>query len=57
MMKRKVPKRLWDYGLIWVCEKFGFYDWVTYTANAGLGELLLGRWLGVSHKVGKLMSY
>ena len=68
MMKRKVPKRLWDYGLIWVCEtgnmsvssskyangrtaleiitgetpdisdytEFGFYDWVTYRANAGL---------------------
>ena len=89
MMKRSVPKRLWDYGLIWVCETgnmsvsssryangrtpleiisgetpdiseytdFGFYDWVTYRSNAGLGEVSLGRWLGVSHKVGQLMSY
>ena len=30
---------------------------MTYRANAGLGELSLGRWLGVSHKVGQLMSY
>ena len=20
MMKRRVPKRLWDYGIVWVCE-------------------------------------
>ena len=20
MMKRKVPRRLWDYGLVWICE-------------------------------------
>lgn len=89
MMKRNVPRRLWDYGLIWVCETgnmsvsssqyanrrtpleiitgetpdiseytdFGFYDWVTYRSNAGLGELSVGKWLGVSHKVGQLMSY
>ena len=36
---------------------FTFYDWVTYRANAGLGELYIGRWLGVSHKVGHAMSY
>ena len=36
---------------------FSFYDWVTYRSNAGLGELSIGRWLGVSHKVGQLMSY
>ena len=36
---------------------FGFYDWVVYRNNAGLGELSLGRWLGVSHKIGQLMSY
>ena len=36
---------------------FGFYDWVSYRANAGLGETSIGRWLGVSHKVGQLMSY
>ena len=36
---------------------FGFYDWVWYKDNAGVGENTLGRWLGVSHRVGNLMSY
>ena len=36
---------------------FGFYDWCHYRTNAGLGEPELGRWLGISHRVGKLMSY
>ena len=36
---------------------FSFYDWISYRSNAGLGEESLGRWLGVSHKIGKLMSY
>ena len=36
---------------------FGFYDWVVNRSNAGLGENYLGRWLGVSKKVGQLMSY
>ena len=36
---------------------FGFYDWVTYKPNAGVAAPELGRWLGVSHHVGKLMSY
>lgn len=36
---------------------FGIYDWVTYQTNAGMGPTYLGRWLGVSHKVGQLMSY
>ena len=36
---------------------FGFYDWVWYRENAGLGETKLGRWLGVSHRVGTLMSF
>ncbi len=36
---------------------FGFYDWVTYKPNAGLGKLRVGRWLGISHRVGQLMSY
>jgi hypothetical protein len=89
MVKRKVPKRLWDYGIVWACEimsltsnsvfsldgrtpveqitgetpdiseylDFGFYDWVWYKENAGLGENKVGRWLGVSHRVGNLMSY
>ena len=89
MLKKKVPKRLWDYGIKWVCEvmqctastsgdlsgqaaleqltgktpeiseylDFTFYDWCWYNDNAGLGETKLGRWLGVSHRVGSLMSY
>lgn len=89
MTKKKVPRRLWDYGIIWISEtgnlavsssryangrtsieiitgetpdiseylEFGFYDWVTYRSNAGLGELSIGRWLGVSHKIGQSMSY
>ena len=89
MVKRRVPKRLWDYGIVWVCETmsltanstfslagrtpmeqvtgetpdiseyldFGFYDWVWYKDNAGVGENNFGRWLGVSHRVGNLMSY
>ena len=36
---------------------FRFYVWVLYRSNAGLGEESLGQWLGVSHKVGQLMSY
>ena len=36
---------------------FGFYDWVWYRENAGLGETKMGRWLGVSHRVGTLMSF
>ena len=36
---------------------FGFYDWVTYRSNAGLGKLSIGRWIGVSHKVVQLMLY
>ena len=36
---------------------FGIYDWVTYRNNAGMGPISLGRWLGVSHKIGQLMSF
>ena len=36
---------------------FDFYDWVTYKTNAGVGAPELGRWLGVSHRVGPIMSY
>ncbi|KAI2504020.1 Reverse transcriptase (RNA-dependent DNA polymerase) [Fragilaria crotonensis] len=89
MVKRRVPRRLWDFGIVWVCETmsltanssfalggrtpteqvtgetpdiseyldFGFYDWVWYKDNAGVGENSWGRWLGVSHRVGNLMSY
>ena len=36
---------------------FGFYDWVTYQNNAGLGLPKVVIWLGVYHLFGKLMSY
>ena len=36
---------------------FAFYSWVTFRQNAGLGEIEIGRWLGVSHRVGMMMSY
>jgi hypothetical protein len=36
---------------------FDFYDWIYYRSNAGLGEVEIARWLGVSHRVGRLMSY
>ena len=36
---------------------FEFYDWVLNRGNAGLGKIELARWLGVSHRVGRLMSY
>ena len=89
MVRKRVPRRLWDYGMRWVCETmqrtsttaggldgaiplqgitgetedisqwldFGFYDRVWYHENAGLGEKKHGRWLGVSHRTGSLMSY
>jgi hypothetical protein len=89
MVKKQVPKRLWDYGLKWVCQvmqrtsntvfsldgrtpieevtgetpdiseylDFGFYEFVWFKENAGLGENQLGRWLGVSHRIGNAMSY
>ena len=36
---------------------FGMYDRCWYKENSGLGETKLGRWLGVSERVGPLMSY
>ena len=36
---------------------FSPYDCVIFKQNAGLGEPQIGRWLGVSHRVGPLMSY
>ena len=36
---------------------FGFYDRVWFKEDAGLGETKLGRFLGVSHHIGSLMSY
>ena len=36
---------------------FVFYDHVSYKENAGLGMTATVRWLGVSHRFGKIMSY
>ena len=36
---------------------FGFYDPCWYKENAGMGKTKMGRWLGVSHKTGSLMSF
>ena len=36
---------------------FFYHYWVTFRSNAGLGKIELGRWLGVSHRIGQLMSY
>ena len=36
---------------------FGFYDWVNYKDNAGIGDTHIGRWLGVAHSVGNSMTY
>lgn len=36
---------------------FTFYDWITYKTGGGVHPAELGRWLGVSHCIGALMSY
>jgi hypothetical protein len=36
---------------------FHIYSWVFYKMNAGLGPRQLGRWLGVSHRRGPMMTY
>jgi hypothetical protein len=36
---------------------FGFYDWIWYKDNAGIGENKIGRWLSIAHCIGNLMSY
>ena len=39
------------------CLDFGFCDFVQHQSNGGLDVPRSGRWLGVSHRVGKLMSH
>ena len=36
---------------------FAFYYWCWYNNNAGLGDTKLVKWMGISHRVGSLMSY
>jgi hypothetical protein len=35
----------------------GFYDWVSFKENAGLGPTALGQFLGVSHRIGNMISF
>ena len=86
MIKRKVPKRLWDFALVWVAQiysrtamkhgrtgfemitgdtpdisewvDFSFYDWVWYWHSPNSEDNpRLGRWIGVSHRVGSALCY
>ena len=36
---------------------FDFYQWVYFKSGAGVGENHLGRWLGVSHRIGNSLCY
>ena len=36
---------------------FHIYKWVHYKTNAGLGPQEIGRWLGISHKTGPMLTY
>jgi len=82
MITRKVPKRLWDFALVWIAQiysrtamkhgrtgfevitgdtpdisewvDFSFYDWVWYWHSPNSEDNpRLGRWIGVSHQVGR----
>ena len=91
MQKKKVPKRLWDFGLVYEGEllsklargsdgrsgheaitgetpdiseylDFEFYDLIWWWDRSNKPNITddprrLGRWLGVSHRVGSDMSY
>ena len=89
MVRRRVPRDLWGYGIRWVSETtslthsssgklegaipitqvagetadiseyidFGFYEQVWFKDNAGASPFEPGRWLGVSHRAGRLMCY
>ena len=87
IIKRRVPKRVWDFGIVWEAEilsrmcrnnsgytgieritgdttdisewlEFEFYDlcWYWDVPN-DWDNPKLGRWLGVSHRVGSAMCY
>ena len=89
MIRKRVPRALWDYGMTWVSDimsrtysaagelhgsipiqgvtgetediseylDFGFYDRVWYKDNAGVEPAQAGRWLGISSRTGRLMTY
>ncbi|GFH62123.1 hypothetical protein CTEN210_18599 [Chaetoceros tenuissimus] len=61
MVQRNVPAKVWDFGLLWEAEIY------TRTAKPGgrtgieadslESKRKIGRWLGVSHRVGSAMCY
>ena len=89
MIRKRIPPKLWDYGLRWVSETsslthstagsmqggiplaqvtgetpdiseyldFSIYDPVWFKDNAGTSPFEPGRWLGVSHRTGRLMCF
>ena len=89
MVKKRLPRQLWDYGISSVPEvmsmtyssansvnggiplthvtgetvdkseylEFGFYDKVWFKDNVGISPSEPGRWLGISHRTGRLMCY
>ena len=89
MIRRQVPRELWDYGIRWLSETmslthspagstegfipiaqitgeiadiseylyFRFYEQVWFKDNTGLSPFEPGRWLGVSHRTGRLIYY
>ena len=88
MTSKGIPKRLWDFGLVWQAEvlsrtarrsgdgrtgieritgdtpdisewtDFSFYDRVwAWDAPSGESNPVLGRWLGVSHRIGSGLCY
>ena len=90
MTQKAVPKRLWDYGIVYESEilsrisrghngrtgyeeltgntpeigewlDFEFYDlvWCHFQSDGGIGQEVqrLGRWLGISHRIGSDMCY
>ena len=46
---------MWVKGDLPIARCDSFYDHVSYKENTGLGMTAIGRWLGVSHKVCRLM--
>ena len=90
MIRQRVPRQFWDYGIKWVSEisslthssagvisggnipltqvtgetadiseylDFGFYDEVWFKDNAGSSPFEPARWLGVSHRTGRMLCY
>jgi hypothetical protein len=90
MVEKRIPRRLWDYGVVYAAEilsvtarsitgrpgmeeikgdtidisewlDFEFYDYVWYWDDKKVDmtdeQRLIGRWLGIAHRVGSDMTY